>query len=345
MVLAFFSILQDWESTYQVFLYQDDETLITPVWNIHFLSSLLFAGLFGFITKLNFDLYDPEKGTFLRLFNTFWIPAIFLFSLYYGIRLEIENYWNILYVDSKIPIEGTYGISNLKNYDLNSFKVVWVLIYSLFFVSLLSVINLNRLRHKTLSYILLVLSCMTILAFLVQGLYELSELRESYLEQSLDDNYNKTMWQIIIRYLALMVVAATLYLSNLYFTYWPKIKKLKRLFYSFLHLSILWILSSELIHWLDIADVKNTYKLGLSILWGLYSFYLIIFGIWKKSKFLRVTAIVLFSITLIKLFFYDISHLNTISKTIVFVSLGVLLLITSFLYHKYKLKISDEEDS
>ena len=47
-------------------------------------------------------------------------------------------------------------------------------------------------------------------------------------------------------------------------------------------------------------------------------------------------AIALFAITLIKLAIYDISHLNTIAKTIVFVTLGVLLLIISFLYNKYK---------
>lgn len=58
---------------------------------------------------------------------------------------------------------------------------------------------------------------------------------------------------------------------------------------------------------------------------------------------MRVGAIVLFGITLIKLFFYDISHLNTIAKTIVFVSLGVLLLIISFLYTKYKYLISEDE--
>ncbi|MEP5635471.1 MAG: DUF2339 domain-containing protein, partial [Maribacter dokdonensis] len=87
---------------------------------------------------------------------------------------------------------------------------------------------------------------------------------------------------------------------------------------------------------------NQSYKLGLSILWGVYALLLIALGIWKKKKYLRVGAIVLFSITLIKLFFYDNSSLNTIAKTIVFVSLGVLLLIISFLYNKYKHIISDE---
>ncbi|MDR2848905.1 MAG: DUF2339 domain-containing protein [Bacteroidales bacterium] len=53
----------------------------------------------------------------------------------------------------------------------------------------------------------------------------------------------------------------------------------------------------------------------------------------------------LFGVTLIKLFLYDIAHLNGIAKTIVFVSLGILLLIISFLYNKYKHIIYDEKNS
>ena len=109
-----------------------------------------------------------------------------------------------------------------------------------------------------------------------------------------------------------------------------------------MHITIVWISSSELLNWMDLSGSEQSYKLGLSILWGLYALLLIALGIWKKKKHLRIGAIILFSFTLIKLFFYDISSLNTISKTIVFVSLGVLLLIISFLYNKYKHIISDE---
>ena len=107
------------------------------------------------------------------------------------------------------------------------------------------------------------------------------------------------------------------------------------------YIAILWIVSSELINILDLSGSTQSYKLGLSILWGVYSLALIALGIWKKQKYIRITAIVLFSITLLKLFFYDISNLGTLSKTIVFVSLGILLLIISFLYNKFKHNISD----
>jgi uncharacterized membrane protein len=82
--------------------------------------------------------------------------------------------------------------------------------------------------------------------------------------------------------------------------------------------------------------------MNLSILWGAYSLFLVVIGIWKRKKHLRITGIILFGVTLIKLFFYDIADLDTISKTIVFVSLGVLLLVISFLYTKYTKQIENE---
>ena len=99
---------------------------------------------------------------------------------------------------------------------------------------------------------------------------------------------------------------------------------------------MLWTISSELINWFDIFGYNESYKLGLSILWGIFSLVLIVLGIYQHKKYLRIGAIILFGITLAKLFFYDIAELGTISKTIVFVSLGILLLIISFLYNKFK---------
>jgi uncharacterized membrane protein len=111
-----------------------------------------------------------------------------------------------------------------------------------------------------------------------------------------------------------------------------------------LHSSILWILSSELLHWMDISGSSQTYKLGLSILYGTYSVLLISLGIWRKKAYLRIGAIALFAITLLKLFFYDIATMGTIEKTVVIVSLGILLLVISFLYTKYKHMISNESE-
>jgi uncharacterized membrane protein len=49
-------------------------------------------------------------------------------------------------------------------------------------------------------------------------------------------------------------------------------------------------------------------------------------------------------VTLLKLFLYDIAHLNTIPKTIIFIALGILLLIVSYLYMKFKEWIEGKSD-
>ena len=78
-------------------------------------------------------------------------------------------------------------------------------------------------------------------------------------------------------------------------------------------------------------------------MWGVYALILIYLGIFKRRKYIRIAAIILFAITLLKLIFYDISGMNTLSRIIVFISLGILLLIISFLYNKFKDKITDDE--
>jgi uncharacterized membrane protein len=95
------------------------------------------------------------------------------------------------------------------------------------------------------------------------------------------------------------------------------------------------------VHWQDMAGIGGSYKIGISILWGVFSLMMVIIGIWKRKKYLRIGAIVLFGITLIKLFFYDLTDLDTIARTIVFISLGILLLIISFLYNKYNRVLFD----
>ena len=178
------------------------------------------------------------------------------------------------------------------------------------------------------------------LVFLAAGLYVLSDLREAYLSQFQGEYYDKGMFYLIIRYISFVFPIGLILVSHLYIHLDFLKHDLSTIFEIAVHISIIWILSSELIHWLDIYGSTDEYKLGLSILWGAYSVMMIILGIWKHKKYLRIMAIVIFGLTLLKLFFYDVSHLDTIPKTILFVSLGILLLIISFLYNKYKHIIS-----
>jgi len=78
------------------------------------------------------------------------------------------------------------------------------------------------------------------------------------------------------------------------------------------------------------------YKAGLSILWGLCSFAMMWLGMKHSFKVLRIISLTLFTITLVKLFLYDIQNIPPGGKIAAFILLGVLLLIISFMYQRLK---------
>ncbi|RAV30876.1 DUF2339 domain-containing protein [Sinomicrobium soli] len=346
MLLAFFSIIHDWMTFYGGYYPEDAEPEITPLLNISFLSSLLFVAAFAFIAIVNRRFVTASGKGMLKIVS-FLVPAILLCTLYYAFRLEIAHYWKQLYADSVVAISADDQASPMRywDHDLNRFKTIWIINYSLFFFSVLAFVNYRKFRNRLLGFINLGFIILTLLVFLTQGLYTLSELRESYLDQTLSEYYRRGAFNLGIRYVSLAFAALAIAVAYKCIRGDLRQRGLRVAFDLLVHIAVLWMASSELIHWMDMAGTSQSYKFGLSILWGVYSFFLIAFGIWKKKKYLRVGGIVLFGVALLKLFVYDISELDTIAKTVAFVSLGVLLLIISFLYNKYKHIISDDKNN
>ncbi|MCG9793066.1 DUF2339 domain-containing protein [Flavobacterium algicola] len=98
----------------------------------------------------------------------------------------------------------------------------------------------------------------------------------------------------------------------------------------------------------EIADavISNTkikiIKTGFPILWGIFAFTFLLFGIKKRNKTLRIAALVVLGITILKLFIYDISNASETGKIIAFILLGVLILIISYVYQKIKVLVQDD---
>ncbi|MCO6161250.1 DUF2339 domain-containing protein [Flavobacterium sp. NRK F7] len=94
----------------------------------------------------------------------------------------------------------------------------------------------------------------------------------------------------------------------------------------------------------DLEKIKRQIiKIGYPILWGLFSFVFLIIGIKRQWKNLRVIALSLLGITILKLFIYDIKNVSETGKIIAFILLGVLILIISFVYQKIKKLVVDEQ--
>jgi hypothetical protein len=94
----------------------------------------------------------------------------------------------------------------------------------------------------------------------------------------------------------------------------------------------------------SLANIQRVFiKAGWPILWGLSSFGFMWIGMKKGFRLLRVISLSLFTVTLIKLFAYDIVNIPAGGKIAAFFSLGVLLLIVSFMYQRLKKIIIDDE--
>ncbi len=79
----------------------------------------------------------------------------------------------------------------------------------------------------------------------------------------------------------------------------------------------------------------------LSAAWALYSIILMIVGIIKRYKPIRLLALILFGVTIFKVFFVDLSYLKGFPRILSFIILGVILLVAGFLYNKYRDKIHE----
>ena len=327
IILSFYSLLMYWFKYYDA---SGAETKINLFLNPYFLSSVLFISCMYFMNLINLkhkSILNYESNLY-RIFSRI-IPSVLIISIYLAFYFEIATYWEQLHQKSMLKDEMMINRSILK------FKVIWLINYSLIFMAILNYINYIKIKNNSLAKVAMTFSSLFTFIYLTFGLLNLSILRDLYL----NNVQHTTIYFIGIRYISY------LFIGLLFYTVYLNRKIFSNVFFDcFSHLVLLWILSSELINILDLFTNLPSYKLSLSILWALYSLGLICLGIWKQKQYIRIAAIVLFGAILVKLFLYDISHLGTISKTIVFISLGIILLVISFLYNKYKNIIDNKID-
>ncbi|MEO6456085.1 MAG: DUF2339 domain-containing protein [Ginsengibacter sp.] len=82
----------------------------------------------------------------------------------------------------------------------------------------------------------------------------------------------------------------------------------------------------------------------LTIVWVAMAVIMFVMGMVFRLKTFRISAILLFAVTLIKLLLMDSIKFNSIEKVSAYIVIGIVLLIISFLYQKYKKIIFEPEN-
>ena len=101
-------------------------------------------------------------------------------------------------------------------------------------------------------------------------------------------------------------------------------------------MAVLSLSSSETDVSTTLDHFHNLQQLSLSGVWLLYSVALMAYGIWRSIRTIRIVAFALFGITILKIFIYDLSFLETIYRICSFIGLGLILLAVSYVYQRYK---------
>lgn len=83
-------------------------------------------------------------------------------------------------------------------------------------------------------------------------------------------------------------------------------------------------------------DRASLMAMGVSILMALYALMLIVIGVLYRSVLDRVLGLGLFGIVVMKLYLFDIWEASRLFRTVAFVALGLLLLLTSYLYSRFR---------
>lgn len=332
LVLSISNILLYWGNNYAIYNLKDTTPLFNPIFITSFLFTLAFGGLTYIQSKYPTSLAYKHVDKTFEQFITKLIPAVFILAIYFSFGLELFNFLHMHYYGTNDPYSVTYLENNMFNHQI----ITWLINYTIVFISLLSILNVYKIKNPLIGTVNIFINALTMLFLLLFSFANFSNIITQIVQIEtvidIDSSLNQLFYQ---RYFAIVLSVLLLWSTYKYVKADFMKIDLKIAFDVMLHFSIIWILSNEIVVQLSTSTFLPIH--GLSLLWGLYALALVLIGIFKSNKIhLRYGGIGLLGITFIKLFFKDIVHLNAISKTVIFVLLGLLLLVISFIYNKYK---------
>lgn len=357
-ILGFISLTHDWAMYYVANWDKTDKFIRTIVINKMFMTSVIAFISLGAVNFLNrktkSEIEAPRKSseTVVAILS----PMLLHIVLYGAIFFEIISYFqNCAIVSPKIPVPANefYTPPPIEDKSIFTFMALWLLIYTTLYFAISLVLNGFTKKSNKGNWILYCCALLFLILSITTGLSGLGQLRTFY--YSLNEDFFpaqfKTEWFVKFRYVLFMFTALSIAL--IYFSQrLMKNKLLSTIFTWIMHLSILTLLSSELVQQFRNSNPEDVViyekiakRMGFTILWAIYSSTLITFGILRKVKMLRIMGFSLFGITLMKLLI-DTVHMSLGYKLIVYISVGLILMIIGFLYQRFKqILFEDDKES
>jgi uncharacterized membrane protein len=103
------------------------------------------------------------------------------------------------------------------------------------------------------------------------------------------------------------------------------------------------LLTHEIRAFFAVRNIPFRGDVMTSVTWGAYATALILAGLYRRYAPIRYFGIALFGITILKVFFGDLAHLQQIHRVLSLIGLGLLLLLTSYLYQRIRVSSLKDE--
>ncbi len=321
-VAMLLSLLMDWANTYGVILDRIPPTDFLPV----IFNNGFMTGIYSALAC--YALFFLRRREEKRLSDLSRIAFLLIGTL-------------VLFTTGAIEID--YQFTN--RYGGTELNELYLLLYTFGFIFLLTVIGSRRSWFGS-PWIIpgLLAVCMVIYLLFIPDSFR---IQRSMLEEGHWATHFMAHW------ISALLIALTLY-RMIAFRPWGR-KEIDPVFFTWVAgILVVTFLSAEIQLLVNacfyspshpLPEIQSVYyKTGLPILWGLCSFSFMWLGMRHKFKPLRILSLVLFSITLLKLFLFDIRNIPVGGKIAAFFCLGVLLLVVSFMYQRLKkIIVADEE--
>jgi uncharacterized membrane protein len=325
MGLMIISLIMDWEQ-----IYFDSSNELTIIINKGYITGLFVLASIVLTLRLikNETSENPEHTTIYR--TLLLVTGVVI--LYTSQLLELRHQL----------FESGFGYAT-ENIIIGT--------YNMLFILCLVLAEKKLIRDQTLRSIFSLLGIAALVLYTVFYHQQSISVRNDFVL------LNAAATGFIFHYLLLVLLLAIAFITL------RKVQQLKELneqtgnAYSWIYVFFfVFIASAELDHLVVVISgatvetidhiVTQNHKIGYPILWGLTSFFLIFLGLKTKKKHLRIISLTLFLITLLKLFIVDIRGVSEGGKIAAFISLGILLLVVSFMYQRLKkLLLTDEASS
>ena len=331
-ILTLVSLIMDWAN-----IYSHNKSL-EVILNQAFITGFVVIAAFiikGYLLKKDEqNFWTLPLNQYISFIKIATLVLVYLVPLL-ELLFQLNSTFSSGYISSSVegvPVSDSWiNTGNITGNYVVMFNYLFVLI-ALFFAI--------KYKNTKTSTAFVILGCVIISLFIFFNSFTV-DLRLYYLEHGI---YQKIFYSHFINPILALLL---LFMIGKYLLTKVKLRsKMSGYFAWFATVATVIILSSEIIHiWVinqyqpgfsaDSIGIKGI-KICLPILWGITSFVIMAWGMTRKLKTLRIISLSLFTLTLVKLFTYDISNATQGGKIAAFISLGILLLIVSFMYQKLK---------